>query len=126
MSAKDEDYSNEGRGKEAGVGKRLLSTAFKATGKGFFNPLHEANSYLDKKYRENVPESKTSEKVRSALFGKDPEMAEKVDKEVTKQLGAYSYAKGGSASARADGIAQRGKTKGTMIMCGGGYMKGKK
>ena len=37
--------------------------------------------------------------------------------------------KGGSvssASARADGIAQRGKTKGTMIMCGVGYMKGKK
>jgi hypothetical protein len=37
-------------------------------------------------------------------------------------------AKGGkvSASSRADGIAQRGKTKGTMIMCGGGYAKGKK
>ena len=33
----------------------------------------------------------------------------------------------GSASRRADGIAQRGKTKGTMVaMCGGGYMKGKK
>ena len=32
-----------------------------------------------------------------------------------------------SASRRADGIAQRGKTKGTMVaMCGGGYMKGKK
>ena len=31
-----------------------------------------------------------------------------------------------SASKRADGIAQRGKTRGTMIMCGGGYMKGKK
>ena len=31
-----------------------------------------------------------------------------------------------SASKRADGIAQRGKTKGTMVaMCGGGYMKGK-
>ena len=28
--------------------------------------------------------------------------------------------KGGSASARADGIAQRGKTRGKMIMCGGG------
>jgi hypothetical protein len=28
--------------------------------------------------------------------------------------------KGGSASSRADGCAQRGKTKGTMIMCGGG------
>ena len=39
------------------------------------------------------------------------------------------YAKGGnvsSASKRADGIAQRGKTRGTMVMCGGGYMKGKK
>lgn len=38
-------------------------------------------------------------------------------------------AKGGkisSASSRADGIAERGKTKGTLIMCGGGYMKGKK
>lgn len=37
------------------------------------------------------------------------------------------YAKGGTASSRADGIASRGKTKGTMIaMCGGGYTKGKK
>ena len=39
------------------------------------------------------------------------------------------YAKGGkvsSASSRADGIAQRGKTKGTMVMCGGGMSKGKR
>jgi hypothetical protein len=35
-------------------------------------------------------------------------------------------AKGGSASSRADGIAQRGKTRGTMIMCGGGMAKGKR
>ena len=36
-------------------------------------------------------------------------------------------AKGGSASARADGCASKGKTKGTMVtMCGGGmYKKGK-
>jgi hypothetical protein len=32
-------------------------------------------------------------------------------------------AKGGSASSRADGIAQRGKTRGTMIMCSGGMAK---
>ena len=32
----------------------------------------------------------------------------------------------GSASKRADGIAQKGKTRGTIVMCGGGYMKGKK
>jgi len=38
------------------------------------------------------------------------------------------YAKGGkvSASSRGDGIAQRGKTRGTIVACGGGYMKGKK
>ena len=34
-------------------------------------------------------------------------------------------AKGGFTKA-ADGIAQRGKTKGTMVMCGGGMAKGKK
>lgn len=38
-----------------------------------------------------------------------------------------AYKKGGmTASKRADGIAQRGKTKGTIVACGGGYMKGKK
>lgn len=38
------------------------------------------------------------------------------------------YKKGGSvgsASSRGDGIAQRGKTRGTMIMCGGGMARGK-
>lgn len=34
-------------------------------------------------------------------------------------------AKGGSASSRADGIAQRGKTRGTIVMCGGGMSKRK-
>jgi len=39
------------------------------------------------------------------------------------------YKKGGkvsSASKRADGIAQRGRTRGTIVACGGGYMKGKR
>jgi hypothetical protein len=34
--------------------------------------------------------------------------------------GVKKMAKGGSASSRADGCAQRGKTKGTMVMCKGG------
>lgn len=48
-------------------------------------------------------------------------------KETQEDLGS-AMKKGGkvSASSRADGIAQRGKTKGTMVMCGGGYSKGKK
>ena len=32
-------------------------------------------------------------------------------------------AKGGTASSRADGIAQRGKTRGALVMCGGGMSK---
>jgi len=32
-------------------------------------------------------------------------------------------AKGGSASSRADGIATKGKTRGTIVMCGGGSYK---
>jgi len=40
-----------------------------------------------------------------------------------------NYASGGSvssASSRADGCATKGKTKGTMVMCGGGMAKGRK
>jgi hypothetical protein len=35
-------------------------------------------------------------------------------------------AKGGTASSRADGCCVKGKTRGTMVMCGGGMAKGKK
>ena len=46
--------------------------------------------------------------------------ARKMKSEVYKK----KFAKGGSASSRADGIASRGKTRGTMIaMCKGGYKK---
>jgi len=41
-------------------------------------------------------------------------------------LSGKGMAKGGTASSRADGIAQRGKTKGTFVMCGGGMAKGKR
>jgi len=38
-------------------------------------------------------------------------------------MGMKKGGKVSSASSRADGIAQRGKTKGTMVMCGGGMYK---
>lgn len=47
-----------------------------------------------------------------------PGSAIRVDGKPVKKM-----AKGGSASARADGIAQRGKTRGTFVMCGGGMAK---
>lgn len=41
----------------------------------------------------------------------------------TSNAAPIKMAKGGSASSRADGIAQKGKTKGTQVkMCGGGKM----
>ena len=48
--------------------------------------------------------------------------------ESAREYEAYQgagYKKGGYVKA-ADGIAQRGKTRGTMVACGGGYMKGGK
>jgi hypothetical protein len=58
---------------------------------------------------------------------KDPGMPEqpgsaiRVDGKPVKPT--KKMAKGGSASSRADGIAQRGKTRGKMVMCGGGMAK---
>jgi len=61
---------------------------------------------------------------------RDRENQPKVDRAYEKSRTTPFKAGGNvstSASKRADGIAQRGKTKGTMVaMCGGGYMKGKK
>ena len=64
---------------------------------------------------------------------KDAELAA-LKKQSRVPAGAQAVAgqgmkKGGkvsSASSRGDGIAQRGKTKGTMVMCGGGMAKGKR
>jgi hypothetical protein len=61
------------------------------------------------------------------LSPKEPGMPEqlgqdiRVDGKPVKPV--KKMAKGGSASSRADGCAQRGKTKGTMVMCGGGMAK---
>lgn len=113
--SEDENYSHEGRGQEAGVGKRVISTGLKGAGKAF-EKIFEANEYLDKKYGENVPENEYTKAGRRALFGEKPETQTRAAKYVTNTLGKYSYAKGGmTASSRADGIAQRGKTRGTMI-----------
>ena len=51
---------------------------------------------------------------------KDTTAYDKADKTPPKPK---KMAAGGSASSRADGIAQRGKTRGTFVACGGGMMK---
>jgi hypothetical protein len=79
--------------------------------KGLANPVEVINEGLGGETRE---ESKARrEKAKEKEVKETPQPVKKM-------------AKGGSASSRADGCAIRGKTKGTMIMCGGGMTKGKK
>ena len=73
------------------------------------------------------------DKVYTADMGQPPQEPDSAStkkqskKDMPEQLGSgivVKKAAGGTASARADGIAQRGKTKGTMVtMCGGGMYK---
>lgn len=61
---------------------------------------------------------KTGKKSFSGSTASRDAHAEKEGKRVAKDLAydkAKGYAKGGSASSRADGCAQRGKTKGRMV-----------
>lgn len=52
---------------------------------------------------------------------KDRENQPKIDEAYEKSR--TSLKKGGTASSRADGIASKGKTRGTLVMCGGGRAK---
>ena len=54
----------------------------------------------------------------------NPEGAKRMEE--TPEMELKSGGRVSSASKRADGIAERGKTRGTMVaMCGGGYAKRK-
>jgi hypothetical protein len=61
------------------------------------------------------------------MFGMSKGSGSDDSKKYSYDAGTQKYAamaKGGmTASKRADGCAERGKTKGTMIMCGGGMAK---
>jgi len=67
--------------------------------------------------------SKTEKAYMDALTSTEPAPKEDPRDAVRGQRG---YAKGGTASARADGIAQRGKTNCKIVMCGGGMARGRK
>ena len=72
----------------------------------------------DVKYPDYTP---VDEPVRTGTKPQEPGSGIRVEKEpkpVAPKV--VKKASGGSASSRADGIAQRGKTRGKMIMCGGG------
>ena len=73
----------------------------------------------------NVPTAKTP-RMPPARSQELMEMYTEKRKGPTSKVNAMgdTYAKGGmTASKRADGIAMKGKTKGTIVMCGGGMRK---
>jgi hypothetical protein len=82
-------------------------------------------SPAEKQAREEMAERKmqdATEKAYSKSLTSTDYAPEKKDPRDAVR-GQRGYAKGGmTASKRADGIAQRGKTRGTMVMCGGGKM----
>ena len=83
----------------------------------------EASEAADEIKRETRGVEKTStDRARDdAREMKMQQQNEKASREASRDMG---MAKGGmTASARADGCAQRGKTKGTIVMCGGGMYK---
>jgi hypothetical protein len=95
------DYKPE----EAGSGIRVDGKPIKSTSKKDIDPLGEAADNTMK------------------MIARKRATAEEAGKSKMNAMGD-TYAKGGmTASKRADGIAQRGKTRGTMVMCGGGMAK---
>jgi len=79
----------------------------------------EAAAELKRETR-GVQKTSTDRARDDAREMKMQEQNEKASREASRDMG---MAKGGTASSRADGIAQRGKTKGTIVMCGGGMYK---
>lgn len=97
------------------IGKRIKDTVMNATGKvvkPVMDKVIDANEYLDKK-----SEGVLSKEQRSRIFGNPSEDRGALDK-ASRENTKDSYKKGGSvssASSRADGIAQRGKTRGMIV-----------
>jgi hypothetical protein len=81
-------------------------------GRGFLNPQR-----TDESDEEYVTPAKHYDMRKAQLEAKEAKEAEK------SYNASLKMASGGSASSRADGIAQRGKTKGMLVMCGGGSYK---
>lgn len=94
-----------------GMMDKLMGRSEAGAGRGFVNPKTVAEMAVEK--------PKRSAAVKEAI-------QEAEDAKARKKIADMGYKKGGSvssASKRADGCAERGKTKGTIVMCGGGMTK---
>ena len=76
----------------------------------------------DMKYEDATPVDEPVAKAKQKAKPTPPKDKKPASASADMDMG-MGYAKGGSASSRADGCAERGKTKGTMVMCSGGMAK---
>ena len=101
-----------------GILDKLMGKREAGAGRGFVNPKTIAEMEDEKR-------SPAEREARQML--KDRAASKAADAAYNRNITSEGMAKGGkvsSASKRADGIATKGKTKGTMIaMCGGGMYK---
>lgn len=90
---------------------------------------------LPAKVDPDAPSQAVLESLKNERLNQEQDMRNRKEREAydkgepTRLKDQGGFKKGGSvksASSRADGIAQRGKTRGTMVMCGGGMTKGRK
>lgn len=126
-----DDQPLEGGGRGSGIGKVAEGAAVIGSGAGLMaGPImaaKESGDKLLKKEREAAAEMKreSRDKENSMTSGQKQSMQEAKDEEeyqkrktapTTKTEMGKVFAKGGmTASARADGIAQRGKTRGKVL-----------
>ena len=128
-----DDQPLEGGGRGGGGGGSYAAPIGGAVGAA--GVIGTTKVMLDKAEKDRAARD-AAESAKERLTQKEKQMVQEADdsKMQTKKDKAYNaaktypenFSKGGTASARGDGIAQRGKTRGTMVMCGGGMARGKK
>jgi hypothetical protein len=117
----DEQMLEGGAGSMGGAGG-----AYKASGKKSFDPDADAKGFLAKTF--GIPLAVSGAGIAADRLSKNKtpydELPKKeADAKKEKAEGKKAGGSVSSASKRADGIATKGKTRGTMIMCGGGKVK---
>ena len=117
-------YSNEGRGSTP-----PKKAPYSNEGRGSTPPKSTYETPYDRLNRRNAEQSAAKKEYGESTRAETARLAKKSSGAMDPNtLLPKRMAKGGSissASSRADGIAQRGKTRGTML-CSGGMAKGKK
>jgi hypothetical protein len=121
----DKDYSKGRRALGAAMAVPSAISAATLLGTQPDIPMYDSAKFgaklsLAKNKRE---EAEATKELENAVKLRQSQKRKANEGDTTNPMGD-SYKRGGmTASKRADGIAQKGKTRGTIVMCGGGMYK---